>query len=72
MLVLLLHLAEARQNSIHIAGLIGVRHGVVERFQLVMQIAQASAAGNGLVEHRTALHFLHILAEITDRELLGN
>ncbi len=45
---------------------------VLERFELVVQIADAAAAGDGLVEHRAALHLLHVLAEVADGQLLRN
>src|SRR5687768_17902469 len=38
--------------------------------QLVMQVAEAAAAGDGLVEHRPAAHFVHLLAEVADGQLL--
>ena len=41
-------------------------------FELVVQIAGASAAGDGFIEHRPALHLLHVLAEVADGQLLGN
>jgi hypothetical protein len=68
--VLLLHFAEAFENAVHVGGACRVGHGELQRFQLVMQIAQTSAAGNGLVEHRASAHFLHVLAEVPDREFL--
>ena len=39
-LVLLLHLAEPREDRVHRAGLLRIGHRVLERLQLVMQIAQ--------------------------------
>ena len=71
-LVLLLHFAEARQDAVHVVGLRGIFHGVMQRFQLVVQIAHAAAAGDGFVEHRAALHLLHVLAEVADGEPLRN
>src|SRR5580700_922392 len=38
----------------------------------MMQIARASASSDSLVQHRSALHLFHVLAEITDMEALGN
>src|ERR1700730_14197381 len=35
-----------------------------------MEITDASADGNGFIEHRATRHFLNILAEITDRQTL--
>ena len=43
---------------------------MLQRFELVMQVAEAAAAGDGLVEHRSAAHLLDVLAEVADRELL--
>ena len=54
------------------SGLRGIFHGVLQRFQLMMQIAGAPAAGDGFIEHRPALHLLHVLAEVADGQLLGN
>ena len=72
MLVLLLHFAEAREHAVHVVGLRGISHGVLQRFELVMQIAGAAAAGDGFIEHRAALHLLDVLAEVADGELLRN
>jgi hypothetical protein len=69
-LVLLLDLAEARQDAIHVAGAIGVAHRLLQRLELVMQIAQTAAAGNRLVQDRAAGHLLDVLAEVADRQLL--
>ena len=71
-IVFLLHFAEALENLIHLLGLSGVGHRVLERFEFVMQIADASAAGNRFVEHGTSGHFLHVLPEISDRQLFRN
>ncbi len=38
----------------------------------MVQIAYASAAGNGFIQHRAAGHLFHVLAEIADREPPGN
>ena len=43
-LVFLLHLAEARQNAVHFARSRRIVHGLMQFFQLVMQIAIAAAA----------------------------
>jgi hypothetical protein len=68
-LVFLLHLAEALQDRVHVVGAIRVAHGVLERFELVVQVADAAAPGNRLVQHRPARHLLHVLAEVADRGL---
>ncbi len=51
MLVFFLHVAKARQNAVHLVSARGVFHGMLQGFQLMVQIADASAAGNGLVKH---------------------
>ena len=43
---------------------------MLQRFQFVMKVAEASASRDGLVQHRTPRHLFHILAEIADRQLL--
>ena len=43
---------------------------MLQRFEFVMQIAEPAAAGDRFVQHGTARHFLDILAEIADRQLL--
>ena len=67
---LALHFAEAFENLIHFRGLLGVGHRMLQSFKLVVQIAKAAAAGNRLIEHGTSGHFLHVLAEISDGDLL--
>ena len=47
----------------------GILHRVLQGFELVVQIADAAAAGDRLVEHRTARHLLHVLAEVADGQL---
>ncbi len=68
--VFLLHFAEAREDAIHLAGLRRVGHGMLQRLELMVQVAEAAAAGNGLVEHGAARHLLDVLAEVADRQLL--
>ena len=68
--VLLLHLAEAREDAVHVAGLRRVGHGVLQRLELVVQVAQPSAAGNHLVDDRPARHLLDVLPEVADGQLL--
>ena len=53
-------------------GLRGVFHGVLQGFELVVQVAGAAAAGYGFVENRAALHFFHVLAEVADGQFLGD
>ena len=53
-LVFLLHLAEAREDPVHVVGLRGIGHRVLQRLELVMQVADASAAGDRFVDHRAA------------------
>jgi hypothetical protein len=54
MFVLFLHLAEAGQHLVQPVGLLGIFHRLLQGLELVVQVAQAAAAGNGLVQHRTA------------------
>lgn len=37
----------------------------------MVEIAGAAAAGYGFVENRSALHFFHVLAEVTDGQFFG-
>ena len=71
-LVLLLHLAETRQNAVHLISAVGILHGVMQFFELVVQVARAAAAGDRLVEHRPPRHLLHVLAEVADGQPLGD
>ena len=70
MVVGLLHFAEAGQDPVQIAGLGRVRQVVLQLLELVVQVADAAAAGNRLVEHRPARHLLDVLAEVADRQPL--
>ena len=70
MVVFLLHLAEAREDLVHVVGAAGIGHRVLQLFELVMQIADAAAAGDGLIEDGAARHLLDVLAEVADGELL--
>ncbi len=72
MFVLLLHFAEVRQRAVHVIRALGIAHGMVEGFELMVQIAGAPASGDGLIEDQTALHFLDVLTEVADGELLRN
>ena len=45
---------------------------MLQVFQFVVQIAHAPAAGDRFIEHRPALHLLHVLAEVADGQPLGN
>ena len=69
-LVLFLHLAERRQDSIHVVGFRRIGHLVLERFELVMQDAEAAAAGDRFVEDRSTRHLLDVLPEVADGDLL--
>ena len=70
MVVLLLHLAEALENPVHLVGAPGIFERLLQLLELVMQVADAPAAGDRLVEHRAARHLLDVLAEVADGELL--
>ncbi len=43
---------------------------MLQRFELVVQVADAPAAGDRLVQHRSARHLLDVLPEVADRQLL--
>jgi hypothetical protein len=68
-LVLLLHFAEPGERPIHLVRARAVRHGVVQRFELVMQVADPAAARDRLVDHRSPGHLLDVLPEVSDRQL---
>ena len=68
--VFLLHLAEPREDPVHVPGLRRIRHRVLELLELVMQIADAAAAENRFVEDGAARHLLDVLPEVADRQLL--
>jgi hypothetical protein len=70
MVVFLLHLAEALEDCGHLSGPGGIGHRVLQRLELVMQVAQTPTARDGLVEHRSARHLLDVLTEIANRQLL--
>ncbi len=72
MFVLLLNVTEAIKDAIHLISLVGVGHFPLQGFELVVQIADASAACDRFIQNRTALHFLDVLAKIADRQLLGD
>ena len=71
-LVLLLHFAKAREDPVHVVGLRRVGHRGLQRLELMMQIAESPAAGNGFVQHRAAGHFIDVLAEVANRQLARN
>jgi hypothetical protein len=71
MLVLLLNVTEALQDAVHVIRFLGVGHFVLQGFEFVVQIADASAPCDRFIQHRTALHFLDVLAKVADRQLLG-
>src|ERR1700691_3956661 len=72
MLVLLLNVTEAIRNAVYVISLVGVGHFPMQGFELVVQIADASAPANRFIQDRTALHFLDVLAKVADRQLLGD
>ena len=43
---------------------------MLQVLELVVQVAEPAAAGDGLVEHRAPGHLLDVLAEVADRQLL--
>src|SRR4051794_29009120 len=70
MFVLLLHFAEAREDAIHLLGLVRIRHGTLQRLELVMQVTEPAAAGDRLIQYRAARHFADVLSEVADAEAL--
>src|SRR6185312_9702338 len=72
MVVLLLHVAEARQDPVHVVCARRIGHRLLQMLELVVQFAEASAAGDRFVEHGSAGHLLDVLPEIADGQLLGN
>jgi hypothetical protein len=72
MFVLFLHMTETIKDAIHVISLVGVGHFPLQGFELVVQIADASATCDGFIQDRTALHFLDVLAKVADRQLLGD
>src|SRR5215813_6392628 len=72
MLVLLLHMTEALKNALHVSSFSRIGHVVLQGFEFVMQIPDASAPCDRFIQDRTALHFLDILAKVADRQLLGD
>ena len=69
-LVLLLHLAEAREDAVHLAGARRIGHRVLQGLELVVQVADPAAAGDHLVDDGSAGHLLDVLAEVADRRPL--
>ena len=65
-LVFFLHHAEALERRVQRIGLRRVRHHVLKIFELVMQRAEAAAAGNRFVEHGAAGHLFDVLTEVAD------
>ena len=68
--VFLLHFSEPRKNAVHVSGLRRVAHGVLQRLELVVEIAKPSAPGDRLVQDRSSRHLLDILTKVTDGQLL--
>src|SRR5579872_2561856 len=61
-LVLLLHMTEALENALHLIRFAWIGHFVLQSFELVVEITDATAAGDRFIQDRTALHLLDILA----------
>ena len=72
LLVLLLDIAEAGQDLVHLIGLVRVAHVAFEIGQPVVQLAHPPAAGDRLVEGRVAAHRFDVLPEVADRRALRN
>src|SRR5690349_634947 len=54
MVVLFLHVAESREDPVHLVRPGRIRHRMLQALELVMELTEATAAGNRFVEHRTA------------------
>src|SRR5580704_4596172 len=65
MLVLLLNVTEAIKDTVHVIRLVRVGHFPLQGFELVVQIADASAACDRFIQNRTTLHFLDVLGTET-------
>ena len=70
LLVLVLDLAEPLEDRLHLFGPVGVGEGVLEVHQLVVEVAEAAAPGDRLLEDGAARHLLDVLPEVADGELL--
>src|SRR5262249_24560592 len=70
MVVFFLHFSEPLENLVHFVEAFGVGHRLLKRFEFMMQVADASASGNGFVEHRSSGHFFNVLAEVAYGEPL--
>src|SRR5215471_16608851 len=70
MVVLFLHVAEAREDLVHVVGLLRIRHRMLQMLELVVQLAEPSAAGDGFVQDRPSRHLFDVLTEVPDRQLL--
>ena len=67
-LILLLHVPEAIEDGVHLVDPRWIGHGVLQLEQLVMEVADTPAAGDGLVEHGASGHLIDLLTEVADRE----
>ena len=69
--VLLLHLAEALEDPVHLVGARRVATSRAARSSSSWcRSPEPAAAGDRLVEHRAARHLLDVLAEVADGQLL--
>ncbi len=68
--VFLLHVAEAREDLVHLVGSRRIGHRVLQVLELVVQVAEAPAAGDRLVQHGSPGHLFDVLPEVADRQLL--
>ena len=70
MFVLFLHFSEPVQDLLHVVGPRRIGHRLVQFFEFMMQVTDAPAPGNRLVDHGSSRHLLDVLPEVTDRQLL--
>jgi len=68
--VLLLHLAEAFEDLVHLVKAGGVFERLLQGFEFVVKYADAARPGDGFIEHGPALHLFDVLPEVADGELL--
>ena len=69
-LVLGLHVAKPCQDAFRLIGALRIRERVLEADQLVVEVAEASASRDRLVENGPPGHLVDLLLEVADRELL--
>ena len=69
MVIFFLNLPKSGQDTVHVVGLVGVTHGLLKGLEFVVQVAQASGSGYGLIQDGTTGHLFHILPKIPNGQL---